>query len=384
MNINNHRVRAALVFLLAFIVIWSRAAIRIEQGFLWAEDAPIFIQQAHQLGLRAILTTYAGYLHLIPRLIAETQRVLLPLHATPYFFVWCCAILTSGACAYVAFALRAVTPVTAAFMGLAPVLAPQNGEVLLTITSLQWVLLPALLVLLWEAVFESDGRWAFPRVIAVGLLALTGPFGVLLAPAVSIGIALRRLRSRAASLNWPVIAAYFIAIAVQTIVMLRHPQSPKGIHDLPWLPWMLRAMFTDFLPSVMATNTAGYLFAVLVTGVCILSRARLVFVCLLWFSVLLWGLGVTRAEPLMPIVWYGYGARYLYPWGIFLLWTLTLSISTAKNALLKPVAGVLIFLVLLASGERFEAAVQQRWAIQTNDTSYHLTVPPGWSIDVPR
>ncbi|WP_246530232.1 MULTISPECIES: hypothetical protein [Paraburkholderia] len=107
--------------------------------------------------MRAVLTNYAGYLHLIPRLIAETQRAIVPFNATPYFFVWCSAALTSGACAYIAFALRQVTPVTAAFMGLAPVLAPQNGEVLLSITYLQWVLLPALLVLLWEAIFEGHG-----------------------------------------------------------------------------------------------------------------------------------------------------------------------------------------------------------------------------------
>jgi hypothetical protein len=384
MNTTHPRARAALVFLLAFFVIWCRAAIRLEHGFLWAEDAPIFIQQAHQLGVRAILTNYAGYLHAIPRLIAETQRVVLPFGATPYFFVWCCAILMSAACAYIAFALRQVTPVTAIFMGLAPVLAPQNGEVLLSITNLQWVLLPALFVLLWEAVFEGENRRSLPRAIAVGLLALTGPFGVLLVPAVAIAIALRRLRSRAARINWPVVATYFIAVAVQTIVMLRHPHPPKGVHDLPWLSWMIRAMFTDFLPTAIATTTAGYLFAVLVTGVCVLSRARLVFASLLCFSVLIWGLGVTRAAPVMPIVWYGYGARYLYPWGIFMLWALTLSIVKARNAQLKPVAAILIFLILLASGERFAADIQQPWSIQSSDTSYHLTVPPGRSIDVPR
>ncbi|WP_233831788.1 hypothetical protein [Paraburkholderia sp. ZP32-5] len=308
----------------------------------------------------------------------------MPFGATPYFFVWCCAALMSAACAYVAFALRQVAPLTAIFMGLAPVLAPQNGEVLLSITNLQWVLLPALFVLLWEAVFEGENRRSLPRAIAVGLLALTGPFGVLLVPAVAIAIALRRLRSRAAQINWPVVATYFIAVAVQTIVMLRHPQTPKGVHDLPWLNWMIRAMFADFLPTAITTTTAGYLFAALVIVVCVLSRARLVFLSLFCFSVLLWGLGVTRTAPVMPIIWYGYGARYLYPWGIFMLWALTLSISYARNALVRPLAGILIVLILLASGERFAADIQQPWSIQSSATSYHLTVPPGWSIDVPR
>ncbi|HEY2021565.1 hypothetical protein [Paraburkholderia sp.] len=86
----------------------------------------------------------------------------------------------------------------------------------------------------------------------------------------------------------------------------------------------------------------------------------------------------------MPIVWYGYGARYRYPWGIFMLWALTLSIVYARNARLKPVSVILIVLILLASGERFAADIQQPWSIQASAASYHLTVPPGWSIDVPR
>jgi hypothetical protein len=384
MNITNPRARAALVFVLALFVIWCRAATRLEHGFLWAEDAPIFIQQAHQLGFRAILTHYAGYLHLIPRLIAETQRLVVPFPATPYLFVWSSAILMAGACAYVAFALRQIPPIAAVFMGLASVLAPQNGEILLSITNLQWVLLPALFVLLWEAVFEGGDRRSLPRAVAVGLLALTGPFGVLLVPAVAIAIALRRLRPRASRINWPVLTAYFVAVAVQTIVMLRHPKTPEGAHDLPWLSWMVRAMFGDFLPTALTTTAAAYLFAALVIGVCVLSRARLVFASLLCFSVLLWGLGVTRTTPIMPIVWYGYGARYLYPWGIFMLWALTLSIVTARCTRLRPVAAILICLVLFASAEKFEAQIWAPWVIQSNATSYQLTVPPGWSIEVPR
>ena len=117
--------------------------------------------------------------------------------------------------------------------------------------------------------------------------------------------------------------------------MLLHPQTPKGAHDLPWLDWMVRAMFADFQPSAITTTTAGYLFAALVIAVCVVSCARLVFARLLCFSVLLWGLGVTRAAPLLPIVWYGYGTRYVYPWGVFMLSALTLSIATAKNARLN-------------------------------------------------
>ncbi|WP_246530233.1 hypothetical protein [Paraburkholderia podalyriae] len=216
------------------------------------------------------------------------------------------------------------------------------------------------------------------------MLTLTGPFGVLLMPAVAIAIALRRLRPAAGTINWPIVVTYFVAVAVQTVVMLRHPQAPKGVHDVPWVTWMTQAMFTDFLPSVLATTMAGYLFAALLIGVCVLSRARLLFAWLLYFSVLLWGLGITRVAPPVQIAWYGTGARYVYPWGIFMLWTLTLSIVNTRITSLRPIAAVLIFVILLASGERFEAQLLQQWEIRSGATSYHVTVPPGWSIDVAR
>jgi hypothetical protein len=237
---------------------------------------------------------------------------------------------------------------------------------------------------LWEAVFENGERASVPRCIAVAALTLTGPFGVLLVPAVSIGIAVRRIRSRASRIHWVVIATYFLAVAVQTFVMLKHPQTPKGGHDFPWLDWMVRAMFGDFLPAPLSIGIAGYVFAVAVIGLCMLSRARLAFVALFGFSVLLWGLGITRTAPVLPIVWFGYGARYLYPWGIFLLWSLTLVTVVAKGPGIRNVSAVLILLVLLASGEKFEAVVQKPWAIDSTPTSYQLTVPPGWSIVVPR
>ena len=36
----------------------------------WAEDGHIFFSEAYNLGLTSFITTYAGYLHTIPRIIA--------------------------------------------------------------------------------------------------------------------------------------------------------------------------------------------------------------------------------------------------------------------------------------------------------------------------
>jgi hypothetical protein len=51
-----------LVFLCTLLPMWYRAPERIEHGFLWAEDATIFIAQAHELGIRSFVQGYSGYL----------------------------------------------------------------------------------------------------------------------------------------------------------------------------------------------------------------------------------------------------------------------------------------------------------------------------------
>lgn len=37
---------------------------------LWAEDGTVFINQARELGVSSLWTTYAGYFHIYPRLVA--------------------------------------------------------------------------------------------------------------------------------------------------------------------------------------------------------------------------------------------------------------------------------------------------------------------------
>jgi hypothetical protein len=140
MNIINPRVRAALVFLLAVLVLWSRAPDRVAHGFLWAEDGREFIAYAHRLGKHSLLMDYAGYLHVLPRLLAYAQFMLTPIWAAPYVMVAACLVITAGTCAYIAATLR--PPLLAIAMGIAPVLMPQTGEVFLSIANLQWIIFP--------------------------------------------------------------------------------------------------------------------------------------------------------------------------------------------------------------------------------------------------
>ena len=94
------------VLLLAWVVAASaiqvaRAAGRPAWRVVWAEDGTIFLQQAlDQSFAQALGTTYAGYLHVVPRLLAE-PAALLPLSAAAAWLAIASAAVASLLAAYV-------------------------------------------------------------------------------------------------------------------------------------------------------------------------------------------------------------------------------------------------------------------------------------------
>jgi hypothetical protein len=65
-----------LVFLVSSVLIIARMPNRVFEGYLWAEDGPIFLKAAFENGASSIFTPYAGYLSLTTRLIAYLQSTL--------------------------------------------------------------------------------------------------------------------------------------------------------------------------------------------------------------------------------------------------------------------------------------------------------------------
>ncbi|MEO5959314.1 MAG: hypothetical protein ABIR80_09370, partial [Opitutaceae bacterium] len=159
----------------------------------WAEDA-YFYERAYAIGRDAFRLPYAGYLHLIPRIVAAMSVLLDPLWA-PAFFAACSAALTlyvaartqSGRCPIPRVAVSA----------LAVVLVPDAFEVLHNIVNIQWVLAGGLVLLLLAADPESWSEYAHDFAAAV-LLGLTGPFSIMLAPLFLWRAAVRRTRASVA------------------------------------------------------------------------------------------------------------------------------------------------------------------------------------------
>jgi hypothetical protein len=380
MNITNPRTRAGLAFLLAIVIIWFRAPDRLANGFLWAEDANVFIAQAHQFGKHSILLDYNGYLHLIPRLIALAQYKLMPIGTAPYFFIVVCLLLMATSSAYIASTIRLSS--VALLIGLAPVLSPQGGEVLLSITNLQWMIFPVLLVLLWECLFAPPERWVALRALVTVALTLTGPFGVLVAPGVGLAAIWKRKNLTPKRIAW--LTVYFAAVLYQAWIMHAHPAPLPPHGQVDWIHRIPRELFTDLLPG-QPPLWLGWAMALWLMVIIAGSELALAggFVCAAGIAI--WALGAYRVNGNTPVLlWYDVGGRYLYVPLLMFTWASLLAWATARSRAIQIGAAGFAIVIMLASASRFEAGVWKPWTITADATAYEINVPPDWSVSIPR
>lgn len=162
---------------------------------LWGEDGIIFAQQPRTNGiLRSFFTTYAGYFHLLPRIVGAVASVM-PLRFTPYVFVGSAALI-AATCALMSWrAARALglSELAAALVGLAVLLLPAGGyEVVDNTTNCQWFVLSATLVFVaaWMAGYQVS---LAPCVVLLLIAGLTSPLIGVTLPFVAV-VALRRRR----------------------------------------------------------------------------------------------------------------------------------------------------------------------------------------------
>lgn len=291
---------------------------RLFNGFLWAEDGPIFILQASQSGLHAPWTPYNGYLHAVPRLIAGTWTVISTPEHFPHGFAWSCV----GVYFVVSYGLFRVArrhfptgwrgDVATFVIATLPFLVPQSGEIYFTITNLQWFLAPLLAFVVIDLSAGIDSpmlRWgAF-------LLAITGPFGVMLLPvtgALWVSQEPRRLRPLLpylAGCGWQLVA-YALTHSKQASLPLMNHSLPSAFASTA-----IGEVFVPFSVDLFRQNTISWLVvecSLLAIAVVNGPRVTRLSAALCVSAAALWMIGITRqGTPDMMIHWYGYGARYL-------------------------------------------------------------------------
>lgn len=207
-----------LVLLAATLGTVARLGWRVSMDTIWAEDGRVFLSQAvEQSTWEAVTAPYAGYLHLVPRLLTE-PATLLPVSAAPATFTSMATLATAGVALVVYRAVRphVHSPELRLALALYVALLPVGREVVGNVANLHWYLLfAAFCVLLWDA--RSRAGVTLTVVILVGT-ALSDPFVVVLLPLV-----LLRLLVVPAARSWVVAGSTLLATAVQGLAVVQAP-----------------------------------------------------------------------------------------------------------------------------------------------------------------
>lgn len=193
---------------------------------VWAEDGPVFLQQAVDGGgPGAIFAPYGGYLHVLPRLAAQGIVNLVPVEnfAAGMAFVSCSVV---AVVAYLTFhcaaALTSNPWVRLAWAAIPVLLSVGPYEILGNTANLHWYLL---WLVPWLLLKPAQSRpEAVMLFLAAGMSALTEVISVVFLPLV-----LLHIRDKA---FWPARAGLLIGAGLQIGTTLLYPRSAGDGHAL--------------------------------------------------------------------------------------------------------------------------------------------------------
>jgi hypothetical protein len=187
------------VFLIAFLIVFSRRPDAILHATFFAEDGSVWYPQAQQFGLHTFVMPYAGYVHTLVRSVA-LLALLFPFALAPVVMNLCAIVVQilpvniflSSRFSQIPFKMRLL----GSFVYLA---LPQTREIHANITNVQWHLgLVACLILLAQ---PDDRRgWKIFDAVVLVLTSISTPIAVLLLPVATAMWWKRRQRWSAISL----------------------------------------------------------------------------------------------------------------------------------------------------------------------------------------
>ncbi len=381
------RLAPLLVAAGAILVVASRKPDQWITPQFWAEDGRVFFVQAVEGGGSEIFRSYAGYLHLVPRLIAWLCRPL-PWEYWPPVFMLAAAAILGWVAARIWCARLPVRIRLAGVVALVGV--PHSGEVFLNVTNLQWALGVVLAVNLLEPL--PDSRAAAWRRGVEGLVAgLSGPIVLLLLP----WAALRAWHGRR---NWcahAMLAGWWGAALVQAAVLAVSDRGAGAVAAaLATAPGMMpryaAAMFLgEWVPY---SATVGGVMLALVAAMALLAwrganpTGRLVALLTVLAALgllIAGGVAGSWGDP------FGVGARYTYVPLILLAVALAQLVETGGRRSGRIAAWGLLAAMLGSAASRWTAvpSLDLGWAAQVREVRAgkrsDLIVPPGWVFPVP-
>jgi hypothetical protein len=348
----------------------------------WAEDGTIFFVETLGQALAAIPETYAGYYHLVPRLLAVVAAPL-PTVAAPWVFNYACFLFTLFVVAYTCKTDNGLPwrPLAA----LALLLVPYAPDLWINMANLHWKGAAFMIVhLLTFAQDKSGWRVAAESALLV-LLGLSGPFSLLLAPAYLFGLATYPHKQR----NAIPTAVILVTAVIQTAAIATHfePQA-AGLPD-PLL-----------VLDVIGTRTVLGLF----THISALGLPNLILLGLMawWLRsndprrlvILYLALGALLASAmwkfrgdLQVLGFESAGPRYFWLPGVIFLW-LALDVARSRKGWIRWIFVVILVYALGYSVDHFqpEQVPDNDWPLHARilEAGFEACVPlnprPLWAM----
>lgn len=365
---------------------------KLSDPYLVAEDGSIFIEDNLAHGIGALFVPYAGYLHVLPRLIAWASGGF-SLDLQPAAFVW----VTLGMVSLTFYFIGSWTgwaerlAITAFFT-----IAPLGGYLMFSPTNLQWITGLALVLL---AIHPSP-RPTTPlgQILLLSMAfvaALSGPFAILTLPAMIWRAWSQRNRFEITlALSQAVAAGIQIAILIFGAHEPAIPEVPRG----PLLLWVADFALGLFGRSLPFTPTQFLVWGmILAAGLSLLfasahflwkghprGSSRLLW--MLFFASLFAAAGYARTFG-SSRAWLGGDRYYVIPYALVILALATLFAS--RRRLLSSVAIVLLISMMCGLGATDPPKIRPpHWPtrVQQIKPGRHdliETYPPGddqWSV----
>lgn len=170
------------ICVLSTLILYERCQDRFLNPQLWAEDGPTFLAQQRELGYGSFLKEYAGYYHLIQRLVSYIVGFF-SLSYTPALYTYAALCIFLFVSSFIYFHSKAAG-LNGFYCGLIPALTPHGGEIYLNLTNIQWV--TALCIPFIYLRSLQNWRHAIGYSFLILLIGLTGPFVLLSSPLFAI------------------------------------------------------------------------------------------------------------------------------------------------------------------------------------------------------
>ncbi len=234
-NISGNRIIFFSLYILLVSIIFLRRPDALLNAQPWAEDGKIFLQQALADPYGSIFTPYAGYMHIVPRLVTLAAIQFGLPNASLVMNV--AALLISAFCISYLFTsdfrflirndlLRSFTAILIACMPI--------PQVWMNITNIQWFLL--IYTMLWTTclLFNKDiydkkiGLACIFQVIFLGVSFLSSPLSFTLIPGIMLGFILMLKEKKAIT---PLLVLYMLPVAcliAHLLFCVTHPDTSRG------------------------------------------------------------------------------------------------------------------------------------------------------------